>query len=499
MKLSRKVTVAVLFFCPLFISLTYISCAPMKSKVSEAINSTAITSLSPNDICDPTYNPASNTLTKATLDNSPPIDSIFKNQKVILNNSKMISKATDQQLKDSDIEVLLDITCAQNNPGALTLSVLKQNNLHQHDIAKGSFQYHITDDLKFSQLQTLADQDPCVIGITTPGQVKTSSLTLPSINDPSLDKQVHLAVLNFAHAYQYMILPQSNSNATVKIGFADTGVDCTHPDLQKNLVANCGYNVLAPGTYPTDNDGHGTHTAGTAAAVINNGTGVAGIAGTNVKIYSIKVIDVNSGTTADLQNGIQNAISNGVEVLNISIQSENRLPSVESAIVDAVNAGIVVVMAAGNHGAELGTGIEVSPAMIGSIDGAITVGSIDAKDGHLSHFSNFGNQVEIAATGAIDSSVVGQAGGLYSLARMGQYQRLSGTSQAAPVVAGAAALLVQFFKQHNVTYTPAVIEHIIKASTDITGISIAGGGRVLNFSKLTRNAYAYANVPLCSK
>lgn len=502
MKTSRRALIIAAFFllCPPLISATYISCAPMKSSINELKNYTSVTSESPKNICDPSYSPSTSIMAKTSQDDEQQVyDSVFKNKKIQLDTLAFQSKVSDPQMQGKDIIILIDVSCSKNNPGELTQKALKQQTLPLLDIPKIALKYFVDESLKMSALENLVQNDPCVLGVTPTGKIKVASLPLPNLNDPQIDKQNHLKVHNYAHAYQYLVEPQNSSTAFVKVGFADTGVDCSHPDLASNLDGSCGYNILNPGTLPTDNDGHGDHTAGTVAAVINNGVGIAGIAGNNTKIYAIKVIDVDSGSVESLQTGIQHAITQGVEVLNISIESQTRLPTVEDAVIDAVNAGIVVVMAAGNHSSRLGTDINVSPAMIGSVDGAITVGSIDAKDGKISQFSNFGNAVEISAAGSVDSSQVGQAGGIYSLSRSGLYQRLSGTSQAAPVIAGAAALLIQFFKHHHVSYTPAKIEQLIKASADMTGIDTAGGGRVINFSKLTRNAYKYAGVPLCDQ
>ena len=492
--MSRKLAsvAAFLLICPLVISATYISCAPMKSLNNE-IKSSSFLVESPQNICDASYAPTVAKHSKATHKSQPQVDSPFARDKVIFDTFTFSSKASDPDLLNQQIAILVDSDCARVAPGELTKRILLQNDIDLHDLPKVAFRYTVNESMKLSQLTTLADADSCIIGVTPPGEIRTSSLPLPRTTDVHLTKQDHLKSINYSHAYQYL---SQLSTAQAVVAFADTGVDCIHQDLAANLAAGCGYNVINPGTDPTDNDGHGSHTAGIVGAVTNNGLGIAGIAGVNTKIYAIKVIDVNSGNETSLTNGIQRAISENVDVLNISIESQTRLAMVESAVISAVNAGIVVTMAAGNHAQNLGVSIEVSPALVGNVNGAITVGSVDSLTGQLSDFSNYGQNVEIAVTGAVDSSKDGMIGGVYSLSRSALYQRLAGTSQASPIVAGAAALLIQFFKQHSVPYTPADIEQIIMASSDSTGINIKGG-RVLNFSKLVRNAYKYADVSLC--
>lgn len=502
MKNPRKLihAAAFLILCPVFISATYVSCGELKSLNNEVKGMASRVSSSPKNICDNAYRPTVARFSKA-LQKAAPIESPFANNKVQLEATPLSTKASDPELNGETLSVLVDRVCAKTNPGLLTQKILLQNDLDLHDHPIRAMKYVVNESLTLSQLRTQADLDDCIVGVSSPGVISTSSLDLPATNDASRAKQTQLSLMNYDHAYQYL---SKTSTATVKIAFADTGVDCDHQDIVANLEVGCGYNVLSPGTEPYDNDGHGSHTAGTAAATSNNALGIIGTAGYNSKVYAIKVIDINSGSELSLTTGIQQAISVGVDVLNISIESQARLPSVESAVISAVNAGIVVVMAAGNHGSNLGVDVEVSPALIGAqINGAITVGSIDDVSASnniikISNFSNYGSNVEIAAVGSLDSSKLGQISGIYSLSRSGLYQRLAGTSQAAPVIAGAAALLIQFFRQHNVSYNPGTIEDIIKASTDSTNINISGG-RVINFSKLVRNAYSYAGVPLCDQ
>lgn len=458
----------------------------MRSSLEESLHN-----LNDPNICSDAYAPSTPASLKVVSDSEIPFH--FEVQKSYLG-SDLMSKSTSS-LKGQKVIVTLDTTCSSDND-TLSSKVLAQNSHVEILFERKAFPFVINDDMDLAQLEALADNDPCVLGLTRPGRIKTASLPVPALNDSGLSKQNHLSSLNFAHVYENLIQKQM-ATQKVRVGFVDTGVDCTHSDLQPNLVSNCGFNAIGTGS-PLDNDGHGSHTAGLTGAALNNGIGVAGFTGNSIELHAIRVIDVSGGDEQAAYDGIQYAISKRLDVINISLESGQRLTLLENGVQEAVAAGIVVVMAAGNHSQQLGVGIQASPGMIGkSLPGAITVGSIDLKTGMLSTFSNFGNNVEIATAGAFDSLQVGQVGGLYSTNKGGSYQRLMGTSQAAPLVTSAASLAIQFFKQRSVPYSPALIESLLINSSDTVPSVNVASGRVLNFSKLVRNIHAYAGVPLC--
>lgn len=460
----------------------YEACSPMRSYDESAMGN------STSNICSSTYDPPTSLTSKAVKASSMP----FEIKKVHINASL---QAKAGSLKNQDIIVTLDTNCISTS-GSLSEQVRLQNSNETVSFARHAFSYTVTDSLSIDNLTDLANADSCVLGITPPGQLEKASLPLPSTNDSFLSKQTYLQTLNYAHAYQYLVQKRSGSTKA-NVGFVDTGGDCSHPDISSNLISNCGYDAINHLT-PTDNDGHGSHVLGMVGAATNNATGVLGIASNGASLHAIKVIDVDTGTEQAAYDGIQYAIAQNLDVINISLQSSTRLTLIEQGVQEAVAAGIVVVLAAGNQGALLGSVVEVSPAMVGKdIDGAITVGSIDAVNRELSYFSNYGPQVEIAATGAINSSLSAEKGGIYSTSKNNTYKYYMGTSQAAPVVTGAATLLVQFFKEHSVPYTPADIENIIKNSADKNPKIDIQGNRVINFSRLTRAAYQFAHIDLC--
>lgn len=465
------------------------SCTKMKSATADLHSLYS----SDENICAATYTPTLSLMQKTQTPSSP-APSPFELQKVQLSPSSLLQKTSS--LLNQTIVIYLDNTCTPLS--ATDLSAKAQRNLKDKSMSKQASLFLIEDSWTLSDLEQMAEEDPCVLGITSPGTLYTAHLALPTTNDPQLSQQTHLSFINFQHAYTYLVQKQSSA-FTTKVALIDAGIDCAHSDLKDHLPPQCGRNILDPFSFPSDEqEGHGTHVAGILGATVNNGVGITGLSGNSVQLLPIKVIGPDGGSVQDAYDGIQWAISQHVDIINLSTQSTARLPSIEQAVSDAVNAGIVVVMAAGNYGLELGKDSLISPAMVGtSLQGAITVGSVDTNTGQLSRFSNFGNQVEIATAGAISSFSSSYAGGLFSLAPGSQYQRMMGTSQATPIVSAAAALVIQFLKQNRVPYTPADIERIITSSADYVPMIPIQNGRVLNFSKLVRNTYSFANIPLC--
>lgn len=463
------------------------------SKMESSDGSMAGIYSSDSNVCSDLYKPTIRLTSKSQSESS--FVNPFESQKVHL--ASVLQNKASPTLLHQNIIVLLNTQC-EPTPGTLSDLVLKANSTADWVAPQQAFNYTLQQDWDLAELEAAANADPCVVGVTPPDEVASSTLPLPSTSDSHLNKLVHLSFTNYAHAYEYLVQKQSSMNTVVAV--VDTGIDCAHPDITANLVSNCGYNLITPNQQPIDvSSGHGSHVAGLIASVGNNNLGTLGVAG-SVRIQALKALSESSTSATYTYNGIQYAISQNVDVINLSLtgtNSQQRILSLEQAVADAVSAGVVVVMAAGNHALHLGTDAFVSPAMAGpTLAGAITVGSIDADSGRLSTFSNFGNQVEIAAPGAVNSYTNGSINGLYSLAPGRSYQRLMGTSQAAPVVTGAVALVIQFLKQRRVPYSPADIERIIVQSTDAAPIMV-NGGRSLNFSKLVRNTYEYAGINLC--
>ncbi|MDP5274223.1 S8 family serine peptidase [Chengkuizengella axinellae] len=213
----------------------------------------------------------------------------------------------------------------------------------------------------------------------------------------------------------------TQGSESVVVAVLDTGVQADHEDLQGKVIP--GYDFIDNDSDPSDEQGHGTHVAGTVGAATNNEIGVAGVA-PNVKIMSIRVLnEFGSGTNAGIADGITFAADHGADVINLSLGGPSSSITLENAVNYAWNQGAVVIVSAGNAG----TSIPQYPAYY---ENSLSVGATNSNDIKWSA-STYGTWVDVAAPGAnIISTQLG-----------GGYIYDSGTSMAAPHVAGLAGLL----------------------------------------------------------
>ena len=199
----------------------------------------------------------------------------------------------------------------------------------------------------------------------------------------------------------------------------DTGIDLDHPDL--NTSRNCHVSFV-PRYDADDDNGHGTHVAGTVAA-IDNTTGTLGIAA-NAFVCSVRVLDRRgSGQWSWIIAGVDYVAANGGagEVANMSLGAVGTLATLEQAVQDA-SQSVKMVLAAGNNGIHAG---QFTPARVNGAN-IYTVSAIGSND-CIASFSNFGNPpVDYAAPGV----------GILSTWKDGGTRSISGTSMAAPHVAG---------------------------------------------------------------
>ena len=251
-------------------------------------------------------------------------------------------------------------------------------------------------------------------------------------NDADFDRLWGMKAINAPSAWTAI------TDSPVIVGVIDTGVDYEHPDLKANMWRSprgtVGYNAITGQEDPMDDDGHGTHCAGTIAAVANNQLGVAGVTW-NVQVMALKFIKPNvGGSDIDAIKCIDYALRNGATVLSNSWGGYGYDPELDEAIGRAQSRGALFIAAAGNGGDDhIGDDNEGDEPHYPSSyehDNLIAVMSVDSN-GEKSSFSNFGqSHVHLAAPGR----------GIYSTFLGRRYKELSGTSMAAPHVAGAAAL-----------------------------------------------------------
>ncbi len=284
---------------------------------------------------------------------------------------------------------------------------------------------------------------------------------------------------------------KTTGSDSVVVGVIDTGVDYTHPDLVGNIWTNPGeiagngidddgngfvddvhgFDFVNNDGDPMDDNHHGTHVAGTIAAQGNNGRGVSGVAW-NTSIMALKFLSASgAGYTSDAVRAINYATMMrtqygvNIRVLNNSWGGGGYSGSLEAAIQASEQADILFVAAAGNDG----TNNDASPHYPSNyyVNNVISVAATDQND-NLASFSNYGaSTVDIAAPGV----------GIYSTIAGGYYASFSGTSMAAPHVAGAAALAFAY----DPDATAAEVKDAILGGGDlISGLSgkVATGMRL---------------------
>ncbi len=279
------------------------------------------------------------------------------------------------------------------------------------------------------------------VAFAEPNFIATAQLAAP--NDTSYASQWGLSKINAADAWtNYPGSYVASAGSTVAV--VDTGVDLDHADLAAHLLpgsaANCLTGTCSGAVSADDDNGHGTHVAGIAAAVTNNGTGVAGVS-INSSILPVKALNSSgSGSYAAISSGIKWAVDHGADVINLSLGGYSYSSTLCSAVTYAVSNGVVLVAAAGNDGTS-------QPLYPASCPGAIGVAATSSSDGTAS-WSNYGSpNVFVSAPGV----------SIYSTYFGNGYTTMSGTSMATPFVAGLAGLLLAQVPSRNVADVKTVL------------------------------------------
>lgn len=234
-------------------------------------------------------------------------------------------------------------------------------------------------------------------------------------NDPNWGLQYGLTNIRAPQGWEF-----TTGSTSIRIAIIDTGIDRTHPDLAGKIVA--GYDFVNGDNNAQDDNGHGTHVAGIAAAISNNGTGVAGVSW-GARLIPVKVLNsVGGGSYANVAAGIVWAADHGAHVINLSLGGASPSLTLQNAVDYAVSRGVVVVAASGNSGSNF----VLYPARYANV---IAVAATDSSNTRA-WFSNYGPEIDLSAPGV----------SIYSTA-LGGYMFRNGTSMATPYVSGLAAIL----------------------------------------------------------
>ena len=312
------------------------------------------------------------------------------------------------------------------------------------------YQLQLPEDVSVEEMLYLLEQNPDV-EYAEPNYFRRLAQVTP--DDPFFSDQY--ALYNPGGVFGPPSSPQSGTaradiyaregweetwgNDSVIIAILDTGADFNHLDLDGQLFSN-GYDFINDDLDPIDDHGHGTIVAGIAAAETNNGEGIAGVAW-NCKILPIKIVDNTGWTDVSTEiDGINWAILNGADVINLSLGGPGVSQSEQDAIRAAYNNGIVVVAAAGNDG--------VATYYPAAYPECMAVASTNSSDERVTFLntatdplpweSNYGPEIDIAAPGDWVLSLYPTS---LTTPPFLPYIWASGTSLSTPHVAGLAALI----------------------------------------------------------
>lgn len=353
------------------------------------------------------------------------------------------------------------------------------------DLITQAYTIRLERDFEVSELEELTGADSCLVGVSWNESYAAQSVVF---SDLESYKQGHLPNIRAAEAYDKAYgsdLSQADAvTDLVKVAVVDSGVDWKHPDLKDNLWRHSlGWGIDATTIHsglvnynPVDisSNGHGTHIAGLVGAVSNNSLGIIGTFPFNAQIMAIKIFKLNAAQELETNsthvfNGLQFAILNGAEVINLSLMASGTSYDAvfETAIEDALARKITVVGAMGNGAPGKlvnSTTDRVVPAVYATYSGVMAVGSYDSATDQKSDFSHYSPiYAEISAPGAEQ----GLSQGIYSTlpTALGTYGRLAGTSQSTGIVSGAAALAIAMIKKSYASApTPTEVERLIVES-----------------------------------
>jgi subtilisin family serine protease len=322
-----------------------------------------------------------------------------------------------------------------------------------------------------------------------PRPAKPPRLPRRERRDPLLQKVWSLAQVNVEGAWK-----TNSGSASVLVANIDSGIDYNHQDLINNIwrhpseVADdgidndgngfvddtLGWDFVNSDNRPWDDNGHGTHTAGTIGATGGNGVGLSGVA-KKVSLLPLKFLSASGeGTTENAVRAIRYAVAAGAQILSNSWGGETYSRALEDAIAFADSQGVLFVAAAGNDASD-NDSLPMYPAAY-NLPNVLAVAATDRTDA-LADFSNFGySSVHLAAPGDF----------IWSTTPGDKYSVMSGTSMACPMVAGAAALLKSVRSDLN---PPEIIDILLDSSDKLPNLlnKVRSSGR-LNVEQALRRA-----------
>lgn len=323
-----------------------------------------------------------------------------------------------------------------------------------------------------------------------PDWVVISSSDAEVYKTTEYNNQNYLATIQAAEAYAELAANSKDvgGNSATRIAVIDTGVQSDHIEISGNYLSNLGYDFVNNDSDAEDDEGHGTNVASIAAGV-KDGSGIHGVA-FNSKIISIKNLDeTGSGNFSDFVSSVDQAVSDGASVINMSLGGSSTISSVKTALLNAKDNDVLSVAAAGNDGdgtvdlseTNYPANYASDPDLAGFVLAVVATNSANeiatiAEDGYNSYHCGDNMNYCLAAPG------VDVIGAFYSETSNSTYASASGTSQATPLVAGAAAVLRAAWPHLTADETADIL---LKTATDLgaTGVDEIYGYGLLNLHR----------------
>ncbi len=300
--------------------------------------------------------------------------------------------------------------------------------------------------VNLSTMLTVAASDPRVLYAEPDWIVKGHETP----NDPLFDFQWNLKKVACEWAWDV-----KKSSLAIEIAILDSGVNVSHPDLMGQVMAG-GHDYVNNDSIPNDDNGHGTMVAGIACAGSNNSDGIAGAAW-RCSFLPMKVLNASlDGLVSNVVAAIDDSVAAGVHIINMSLGTTSFSYTLQTSVNNAHSAGVMCIASAGNDGSYQ----PVYPAAFTNCMGVASTSYTDT----LNSDSNYGNWVSIAAPGSWIYSTVNNT-----------YGYGSGTSFAAPLVAGIAAIMYQKYVASKGTAAADSIRQLLESTAVDLGLPIAGG------------------------
>jgi subtilisin family serine protease len=394
-----------------------------------------------------------------------------------------LNLSADILVREGEVLLKLKANAAYSLSSARHLKITKGEIAKLSLSAAKALQTHIVQDVPYDPLQyQLICKELLSSGIAThcsPNFVIKNRVTP---DDAYFSFQKDLDAIDIRSAWD-----TTTCDSSVTVAVLDTGIDLDHPDLVDNLWVNSGeipgngidddgngfvddvhgINLVASTLTPDDDNGHGTHVAGTIAAKGNNQIGISGICW-NAKVMAVKFLSANgSGDLYSAIEGIEYAVSKGARIINASWGTYGDSSLLKEAIKTAAESGVIISAAAGNEANDT----DQTPHYPSAYDLSNIISVAAVHDSHIfaDSFSNYGKiSVDIGAPGVSILSTIPDAA----------YDSYSGTSMAAPHVSGVIAMLLSLRPDLTVAQLKQALFSSVTYNTTLTDKVLTKG--VLN-------------------